>query len=109
MPFQFETNTSYPDRIQWILNEYKGPFIQNGPLGSLDPRRDLEIYVDGQLTPVKNFSFDSTNNRYLMYMGSAINLQGVIQVIHHMPSPPFVTQQLTLTSFGLSFGSSFGS
>jgi hypothetical protein len=26
----------------------------------------------------------------LLFMDRAINLQGVIQVVHHMPSPPFI-------------------
>lgn len=86
------TNAPYPDRIQWLLEEYIGPFVQNGPLGELDPRRDLEVYVDGVLVPVRSFTYDSVNNRYLLYMAEAINLQGVIQLVHHMPNPPFSFQ-----------------
>jgi hypothetical protein len=108
--FSFETNAPYPDRIQWILNEYTGPLAQNGPLGSFDPRRDLEVYVDGQLIAVHTFSFDTVNNRYLLYMDSAINLQGVIQVVHHMPNPPFTTYITPPPNgFGAAFGKSFGS
>ncbi len=88
--FSFETNAPYPDRIQWILNDYLGPFIQDGPLGVFDPRRDLEVYVDGQLIPVRTFAFDTANNRYLLYMDIPFNLQGVIQIVHHMPNPPFI-------------------
>src|ERR1017187_758873 len=84
-----ETNAPYPNRIQWMLGEYVGPFVQNGPLGSFDPRRDLEVYVDGALIPVRSFTYDATNNRYLLYMSQNINLQGVVQMIHHMPNPPF--------------------
>ena len=111
MAMQFLTNAAYPTRIQWILNEYIGPFIQNGPLGELDPRRDLEIYVDGVLLPVLTYTFDSINNRYLLYMESPFNLQGVIQVIFSMPDPPFLPQNVTPVpvSFGVSFGLSFGS
>jgi hypothetical protein len=88
---QIITNQPYPNRIQWILENYHGPFTQVGPYGDFDPRRDLEVYVDGVLTPVSSFVFDSVNNRYLLYMDREINLQGVIQVVHHMPNPPFHT------------------
>jgi len=103
--FSFETNTPYPDRIQWILNDYLGPFVQEGPLGEFDPRRDLEVYVDGYLTPVRTFAFDVENNRYLLYMDTSINLQGVIQAIHHMPRPFFIDSGVRgLPSFALIAG-----
>lgn len=88
---RFETNAPYPNRIQWILEEYQGPLLQDGVLGNFNPTRDLEVYVDGVLTTVRTFIFDPANNRYLLYTDNPINLQGVIQIIHHMPSPPFVT------------------
>ena len=87
-----QTNSPYPNRIQLVLAPFNGPFIQNGPLGAFDPRRDLQVYVDGSLQPVQTFSFDAGNNRYLLFMASAINLQGVIQIIHHVPSPPFESE-----------------
>src|SRR5258708_5213318 len=89
---QAETNAPYPNRIQLLLAPFVGPFVQDGPLGAFDPRRDLSVYVDGQLLTVQTFSFDAVNNRYLLYMSSAFNLQGLIQVIHHIPSPPFSFQ-----------------
>jgi len=100
-----ETNAPYPNRIQWILGTYTGPFTQAGPLVSFDPRRDLEVYVDGALIPISSFTFDNnsthTNNvRYLLYMNQSINLQGVVQVIHHMPNPPFQSSQV-LPGFAL--------
>ena len=58
-------------------------------LGVFNPIRDLQIYVDGNLIPIQTWSFDVTNNRYLLYMNQAINLHGTIQVVHHVPSPPF--------------------
>ena len=88
---QVQTNAPYPNRIQLLLTPVLGPLFQNGPLESFDPRRDLEIYVDGKLIPVQTFSFDANNNRYLMFMAQKINLQGVIQVVHHIPSPPFLS------------------
>jgi hypothetical protein len=67
-----------------------GPLVQIGALGDFDPRRDLEIYIDGQLVPVQTFFYDANDNRYLLFMNVNINLQGVIQVVHHMPSLPFL-------------------
>ena len=84
-----QTNAPYSNRIQLVLDPFTGPFIQNGPLGAFNPIRDLQVYVDGVLIPVQTWSFDAVNNRYLLYMNQAINLQGVIQIIHHVPSPPF--------------------
>lgn len=86
-----QTNGPYPNRIALYCNPFIGPFVQPGPglLGNFDPTRDLEIYIDGLLTPVRTWSFDQANNRYLMFMEQQINLQGVIQVVHHMPNPPF--------------------
>ena len=86
-----QTNGPYPNRIQLPLGNWIGPFVQPAPgtLGDFDPRRDLEVYVDGILVPVQTFSYDSINNRYLLFLEKTIDLQGVVQVIHHMPDPPF--------------------
>jgi len=87
-----QTNAPYLNRIQLVCAPFTGPFVQDGPLGEFDPRRDLQVYVDGVLQTIQTFSFDAVNNRYLLYLANAINLQGVIQVIHHVPSPPFSFQ-----------------
>jgi hypothetical protein len=60
------------------------------PLGAFNPVRDLEVYVDGAATPILSAAYDGVNNCYLLFMAQAFNLQGVIQVLHRMPSPPFV-------------------
>lgn len=86
-----ETDGAFNDRIQLLLDSVLGPFSQDGPLGAFDPRRDLEVYVDGKHIPVRTFSFDANNNRYLLFMDQQFNLQGVVQVVHHMPSPSFLT------------------
>jgi hypothetical protein len=87
-----QTNQPYPNRIQLVLAPFVGPFVQDGPLGDFDPRRDLEVYVDGVREVIQTFSFDATNNRYLLFMQNTINLTGTIQIIHHVPSPPFQFQ-----------------
>lgn len=88
-PITAQTNLPYPNRIAINLGSYVGPFQQNGPLGAFNPIRDLQVYVDGALIPVQTWAFDSINNRYLLYMNQAFNLQGVIQIVHHVPDPPF--------------------
>lgn len=100
------TNAPYPNRIQYLIDGM-GPIFQDGPYGNFDPRRDLEVYVDGVLTSVRSFTFDSLNNRYLLYTENAFNLQGVVQVVHHMPNPPF--QYSRTPGFGEKFGKLFGS
>lgn len=96
------TNGGLLDRIQLLCSPLVGPFSQNGPLGSFDPRRDVFAYVDGKLIPVTTFSFDPGNNRYLLYLAQQINVQGMIQLVHRMPNPPF-----TATGAG-GFGALFG-
>jgi hypothetical protein len=100
-----QTNAPYPNRVQIVLSPYIGPISQGGPFGTFDPRRDLQVYVDGQLQVVQNFAFDAANNRYLLYTANAINLQGVIQVVYAPPNPAF---QSTALGWGVSWGSSWG-
>lgn len=89
MAIYAETNAPYPNRIALYLAPYVGPFFQNGPLVTFNPIRDLQVYVDGTLQTIQTWSFDSVNNRYLLYLNQAFNLQGVVQVVHHVPDPPF--------------------
>ncbi len=84
-----ETNAPYPNRIAIYLAPYVGPFFQNGPLAVFNPQRDLTITIDGVVTAVSTWAFDAVNNRYLLYMVTAFNLQGTVQVVHHVPNPPF--------------------
>jgi hypothetical protein len=68
-----------------------GPLVQSGPLGDFDPRRDIEIYVDGDLVPVRTAFYNSAQDSYLLLMDRTINVQGVIQAIYHITDPPFKT------------------
>jgi len=89
-----QTNGPYANRIALYCAPFIGPFIQPGPgtLGMFNPIRDLQIWIDGAETPIQTWSFDSANNRYLLFTETQINLQGVIQVVHHMPNPPFAAE-----------------
>jgi hypothetical protein len=86
------TNGSFPNRIVLNCAPLTGPFFIPGgsPPVAFDPRRDLACYADGLPLQVISFNFDSVNNRYLIFTSVQFDLQGVVQVQHHMPSPPFV-------------------
>ncbi len=100
-------NGPYPNRIQIPCAPYIGPFVQDGPLGLFDPSRDLIFVCDGVILTVQTWSFDQINNRYLIFMTQNFNLQGFIQVIHHMPSPPF-TAEVNPPLYDLTLGESPG-
>lgn len=90
---QAVANSRYPNRIELKLGTILGPLASNGgspPLGFFDPRRDIQLYVDGIRIPIINFSFDVPQNRYLLYTYQLFNVLGTVQIIHHMPEPPFV-------------------
>ena len=85
-----EINSPYSNRIQLVLGDWIGPLTRpTSPPTPFNPMTDLEIYINGKVTSVTSWSFDSINNRYLLFTGVTIDQSGVIQVIHHMPSPPF--------------------
>lgn len=89
MALQVFTSPLAPNRVQLELGGLSGPFAQDGPLGAFDPRRDLLLSIDGVVTPVVTASFDAPNNRYLMFTDKPFSPLSTIQVVHHMPSPPF--------------------
>lgn len=103
-----QCSTAYPNRIAWYLEDLNGPLV-SVLLGSLNPARDLQIYVDGVPQTVQSSGFDVRNNRYLIFTEKTIDMTGVIQVVHHMPLAPFAAGDSQQTGFGLSFGTSFGS
>ena len=89
MAIYAETNAPYPNRIALYLAPYVGPFFQNGPSGTFNPIRDLSSVRRWSIHDDSTWSFDSVNNRYLLYLNQAFNLQGVVQIVHHVPDPPF--------------------
>jgi hypothetical protein len=91
------TNGPSPSRIALNCAPLVGPFIVAGtsPPIALDPRHDIVCSADGVPLKVVSFSFDSVNNRYLIFASVQFDLQGVIQVMYHMPAVPFVDQHGT--------------
>jgi hypothetical protein len=94
--FTATTNGPFPNRIVLNCGVLTGPFfIAGSPPTQFDPRRDVICNADGVLLKVVSFNFDSVNNRYLIFTSVQFDLRGVIQVVYHMPSPPFVDQNNT--------------
>ena len=97
------TNGPFINRVALYGLPLLVPYSQPS-LGGFDPRRDLQIYVNGQLMTVTNFTVDVTNDRYLIYTSKTFDLQGIIQVVHLLPSPPFLDSSIspqTVKSFAL--------
>ena len=86
-------NRPYPSRIQLPLEGWIGPFTRpTSPPVPFDPTDPevLEVYVNGIPATVSTASFDSVNNRYLLFMAEPFDPStAVVQVIHHMPRPPY--------------------
>jgi hypothetical protein len=88
-------NAPYPNRVQLLCAPLTGPFT-SAVLGSFDPRRDLQIWLNGDPLAISSFVFDPNNNRYLMYTQApflsgnpVVDAASVVQVVHHIPSSPF--------------------
>ncbi len=94
MPIQAVVNPLYPNRIQLVLGveagDLVGPFIQPNA-APFDPTVDLQLYIGGVQIPIQTWSFDASNNQYLLYTYSNFDFSSaVVQVIFHMPLPPFM-------------------
>ena len=85
-------NTPHPDRIQLLLGSLHGPLFSD-TLGAFDPRRDVAVYLNGRKVVPKAFTFDSPNNRYLLFLSEVIVFDPppIVQLLHHMPSSPFIS------------------
>jgi hypothetical protein len=83
-----ETNAPYPNRIQLLLGTgIQGPLVTT--TRAFNPTIDMPCYVNGVVIPILSWSFDSVNNRYLLYTQQIFDPTAVVQAVHHMPSPPF--------------------
>lgn len=99
------TEGDFPNRISLNCGSFQGPFTSS-QLGAFDPRKNLSVYIDGILTPIQTWYFDNSSNRYLLFTNLTINLQGVIQLVHNMPSSPF-EDILSDTLYGFAILASF--
>lgn len=104
--FWLKTNGDFTNIVQLSCDPLKGPLNQVGPLGAFDPTRDLTVYIDGVPTKVNTFNFSPCSNRYVLHMASQFSAKSVVQVVHHLPSPPFRDQSgspLTVRGFAIGY------
>jgi hypothetical protein len=97
---QATINAAYPNRIQLQLGTLTGPLVSTA-LGPFNPQRDLEVYVNGAVATMVSFRFDAANNQYLMFLGQVFDPASLVQVIHHIPDPPFTAGGAPLPGFAL--------
>jgi hypothetical protein len=83
-----QVNALHPNRLELYINDFNGPLVSSH-LGAFDPRRDISIYSGGVVATTRSFTFDAPNNRYLIYLTEPLDYNGIVQVIHHLPSVPF--------------------
>jgi hypothetical protein len=88
-----QVNAPFSNRVQLVLECWVGPLVRpTSPPVPFDPTdpKVLEVYINGIPATVKTASFDSVNNRYLLFLAEAFDPStAVVQAIHHMPSPPY--------------------
>ena len=80
-------NRPSPFRLQLILEDLTGPLRNSS--GPFDPRKHIAIYNGGRQIGVDSYSWDPNRNRYLVFLQEALDFDIPIQVIHHVPTPPF--------------------
>ena len=85
-------NRPHPFRLQLILVGLMGP-LASPSLGAFDPRRDVTIYNGGSPMGVSSYTYDPARNRYLVFLQAPLDFDRPIQVIHHVPSPPFAEEE----------------
>jgi hypothetical protein len=88
MNISLETNAPYPNRIQLILgDQITGPLV--GSTRAFNPSVDVTVYIDGIAVALANWSFDSANNRYLLYTYAIFDPTSIVQAVYHMSTPLF--------------------
>ena len=82
-------NRPHLNRVQLLLGDgISGPLFSI-TLGMFDPRRDLDIYNGGQPMTVSSYTWDPVRNRYVIFLDGELDFDAPVQLIHHMPNPPF--------------------
>jgi len=85
-----------------LVSSVGGPFSRtvDAVTVNFNPTTDVEVWVDGLQIQVKSFLYDADTTTYQLYLGISLTADNVVQVIHHMPNPPF-TSGTTLYSFAV--------
>ena len=86
-----------------LVSSVGGPFSRTVGMTvvNFNPAKDIQVWVDGNQTQVKSFSFNSATSTYQLYLGVSLTSANVVQVIHHMPNPPFMSGAIALYGFAL--------
>lgn len=92
---QLYTNPNYPNRLELYLGIIPGPIAS-----PFDPVTYCPTYVNGVRVTMTSSTYDTENNRYLMFYPIAFNSQ-VVQVICSMPNPPFMAGTNKVPAFAL--------
>ena len=101
---QVIVNAADSNRVLLLLGGLPGPLVSTA-LGAFNPGRDLELYIDGTANGVLSSTFDSLNNRYLIFISRAFDADAsIVQLIHHMPLPPFTAGASVVPGFALIAG-----
>ena len=90
VPLTVLVRDPHPTRVELLITGGRGP-LHSPAIGDFDPRRDVTLYLNGGPTPIQSFIWDAPRNRYVCYLEKPFDTRGLIQMIHHMPDPPFET------------------
>ena len=101
-------NAPFPNRIVLQCDPLEGPFV-TADAKTFDPRRDMSLWLEGDLLTIASFSFDALNNRYLMYTpqvllsgNAALDATLILQAAFHAPTSPFLGTFATVTTIAVT-------
>jgi hypothetical protein len=86
-----------------LVSSISGPFSRtvNGTAVAFNPITDLEIWLNGTLISVESSGFSASTNTYMIYLSVFPDSGDLLQIIHHMPSPPFTSGSTTVYGFAI--------
>jgi hypothetical protein len=86
-----QVSTEFLGNVVNLISSIGGPFSRtvDALTVNFNPMTDVEVWVDGIQIQVKSFLYDAATTTYQLYLGISLTTDNVVQVIHHMPNPPF--------------------
>jgi len=88
-----QVSTEFLGNVVNLISSIGGPFSRtvDALTVNFNPMTDVEVWVDGIQIQVKSFLYDAATTTYQLYLGISLTTDNVVQVIHHMPNPPFTS------------------